>query len=332
MLYQVSMLKFEKATVSFLDEIGWLYVGYHSFKVVSLKDNETIYYEEEPFGRKHNQISNIVFSHTKNIAILISYKGDFCIYAVDYKSQSVVKRCSYTQKGNFYCSDVGPIWIEKDCITITIEDKEKTFFRSIFFNGKIIDSDFEPFIHGLSGRSSFNDLLFKKDGKEKIYLGNREYKNFICNYFKDDDICENFNNSNLSVFTDEEFSKKLLAFYAKNELMYYDYSSECTFFKKYIKEWDESGAFDIFSKLINNQVTTIEIKRQKNNFVEDFSNIVIPYISGYVFDNGKKRIVQLFNETFGIENRLLGLSSYSTSFISFVSEKKSIVVIPIENN
>ena len=140
------------------------------------------------------------------------------------------------------------------------------------------------------------------------------------------------NEINISVFTDEGFFKKIVLFNGKKEMKYYSYDSKGLLIKKYKKEWIRTGVFDVFSKLIDNKVVTIETKWQKLKPIKEFPTLSIPYISGYVFDDGIKRIVQSFNEKFFAENRLLYLSSYNASFVSFVSEKKSIVVIPIEKN
>lgn len=241
------MIEFKKS-VSFIDNSNWLYFAHHEFSIFSLDKNEIVYCEKEPFGKRYNQISKIVYSEKHNRVIVISFRGDFCIYQIDHKSSKVVKAFIHIQKGNFYCSDARPIRLEKDYIIVTIERKEECFFRSIFFDGKITDSEY--------------------------------------------------------------FSPMKLA---------------------------NSIPLDVFSKTIGNQLITIEIKWKIQTV--DFKGLAeldLPFISGYVFDNGREKININFDESFIKQNELIHLSSFNDSYVSFVSTKRSmfgsLIVLPIKKD
>lgn len=238
------MIEFKKSSVSFIDDQNWIYFGHHEFNIFSLDANEMIYGEKEPFGKRYNQISKIVYSEKHNKVIVISFRGDFCIYQIDHKSRKVVKAFVHIQKGNFYCSDARPIRLEKDCIIVTIERKEECFFRSIFFDGNIVDSEY--------------------------------------------------------------FSPMKLP---------------------------NSISLDVFSKTIGNQLITIEIKWKIQTV--DFKGLAeldLPFISGYVFDNGREKININFDDSFVSKNKLISLRSFNASFVSFVTMKCSLIVLPIKSN
>lgn len=250
-----SMIEFKKSSVSFIDNQNWIYFAHNEFNIFSLDTNEMIYSEKEPFGKKYNQISNIVYSEENKSVIVISFKGDFCIYQINHKTNKVTKTFTHFQRGNFYCSDVQKISLEKDHITITLEHitlehKGISFFRSIFFDGKIIDSK---------------------------YLSPEDYKKHLV----------------------------------------------------------ESTDVDLFSKTIGNHIVTIKIKWRRISSLKDFPNLPemhILYISGYVFDDGKEKNKQNFDDTFVSKKKLIFLSSFNALFVSFVTMKGSLIVLPIKSN
>lgn len=331
------MLEFKKSTVSSIDDYNWIYIAHHELCIFSLQSNETIYIDKEPFCKKYNQVSNIIFSKNSNSLVLISFKGDCCIYNIDHKTKKVEKRFMYLQKGDSYCSDVEPIWIENNCLTITMSCNGKLILRSIFFDGHIKDAYKNYQLINFSNQSSFNELLIKENDRKKIYLGSQNCEDFIFEEEKYYKINKKANLLPISIFTNEGFSKKILVINDNKEMNYYDYSPTFAFLKKYKKENSKSTVLEIFSKLIGDSIVTFELifKRINSKTIKCYQNypeIIIPYISGFVFDDGNERIVQTFSDEFVKKNRLLSLTAFNSFFASFVSENNSIVVVPIKKS
>lgn len=187
------MIEIEKSSKSHIDSHNWIYCGHHQFKVFSLDDNETIYFEKEPFGKKYNQISKIEFSEQNNRLVLITFKGDFCIYKIDHKSKSVIKEYTYIQKGNFYCSDAFMTLSESDYIKIVLEHKGKYVIRSIYFDGKIIDKTCETFVLG----------NFLHDPELRSFVSNDSNEKPKFDFFKEDcnglEYLSSFNSSYVAI-------------------------------------------------------------------------------------------------------------------------------------
>lgn len=332
------MIEFKKATKSCIDSNNWLYLAHHTFKIFSLNDNEIVYVEEEPFRKKYNQISNVLFSQDNSLVVLVSFKGDFAIYGINHSTKKIVKEHLYIQKGDYYCGDVGPVWVERNCITIRIENKKKCILRSIFFNGKIRDLNCSSFVHYFNNQSSFNELLFQEGDKDRKYLGYLMYDDIALKTITNSLRNKRIDNLRVSIFTNEDFSKNVLAINESQNIRYYTWDLIPSLIKNYRKENKNSSVLDVFSKIVNESVITVEVIYKEYSFdtfykefsfMNDFPQCSIRYVSRFVFDDGEKRIFRNFDEKFIKKHKLLHLSAFNSSFVSFVSEKNSIVVMPI---